>query len=114
MSYRVEPGVIRQVDIRLHGYASSEAALDDLADAVSPDEAVGVLSFCGELYELNSVGLLLWDLMVTGRTGDDLTAFVADRYDLDLEMARADVEAFIGSMTAIGLVTPGPPVSSSP
>lgn len=113
MSYRIEPGVIRQVDIRLHGYVSSEAALDDLADTISPDEAVGILSFRGELYELNSVGLLLWDQLVEGRTTGELAAYVADRYDLDADTAGVDVAAFVQSMTAIGVLTPGSSVAAT-
>lgn len=103
--YVKDLGVIRQLDIRLHGYGSSEEALDQLGDAIDPDESVAMLSHRGELYELNSVGLLLWDRIATLHDDEELVTYIAAHFDIDRDLAATDVGAFLDSMTELGLLS---------
>lgn len=66
---------------------------------------VGVASmeFVG-MINLNAVGAYLWQQLETEQTLDTLTAALTDRYEVAQEIARADVEDFVESLTKVGAI----------
>lgn len=53
---------------------------------------------------LNSTGRYVWELLAEDRSVDELATAVVERFDVDRERARADVQAFLDDITHIGLV----------
>lgn len=52
----------------------------------------------------NSSGAILWRRLVEGATREDLAAELVASFGIDVEQARADVEAFVGELAAQGLL----------
>ena len=53
---------------------------------------------------LNATGACLWEALAEERTPEELAAVVADRFDVDLDRARADVQAFLEEIGRLGLL----------
>ena len=53
---------------------------------------------------LNPTGRFVWDLLGKDRSVEDLTDAVAERFDVDIERARADVQAFLDDIKQMGLL----------
>ncbi len=53
----------------------------------------------------NESGKLLWELLATGATFEDLNAALIREYGIDEELARSDVRAFVDELEARSLVT---------
>ncbi len=53
---------------------------------------------------LNATGRCVWELLAEERSVDDLAAAVAERFDVDSERARTDVQAFLDDITRLGLL----------
>lgn len=51
-----------------------------------------------EYISVNETGRALWDLLVEGTTREGLVAFLLENYEVSLEMAQADVEAFLATL----------------
>ena len=58
------------------------------------------------LITLNSTAACVWELLAAERSLDELTAAVAERFDIDPETARADVQIFVHEIAKIGLLEP--------
>lgn len=56
------------------------------------------------LIALNTTGRYVWELLAEDRTLEDMATKVAERFDVDKEMARADVQAFLDDIGRIGLL----------
>ena len=58
------------------------------------------------LITLNGTAACVWELLAEERSLDELTAAVAERFDVDPETARADAKAFVDEIARIGLLEP--------
>ena len=56
------------------------------------------------LITLNDTAACIWELLDEERSLDELTAAVAEGFDVDSETARADVRAFLDDITRLGLL----------
>ena len=58
------------------------------------------------LITLNGTAACVWGLLAAERSVDELTAAVAERFDVDPETACADVRRFVQEIAKIGLLEP--------
>jgi hypothetical protein len=65
---------------------------------------VGLDLRASHYFSLNAVGTLLWRLLNGGASVDALVASLVEQYDLDHATATHDVEEFIDSLQAQGLL----------
>lgn len=56
------------------------------------------------IYTFNGVGTHLWNLLAEGRTADELSAFVAQRFAVSGVQAQSDVGNFLRELQGAGLV----------
>jgi hypothetical protein len=56
------------------------------------------------VYTLNSIGTFVWDAIAQPISLERLADLVASEYDVDRERARADIDAFLGELSQLGLV----------
>ena len=56
------------------------------------------------IYSFNGTGSLIWKLLESAKTLSELSAAVAQEYEVDPAQAERDVEEFVGEMKAVGLV----------
>ncbi len=56
------------------------------------------------LVALNATGRRVWDLLAEDCTLEFLAAEVVQQFDVDLERARADVQAFLDDLGRLGLL----------
>ena len=56
------------------------------------------------LYVLNESGEALWQALTTGQPADELARKLTRTFDVSLDTARADVEAFLTDLLGIGAV----------
>ena len=56
------------------------------------------------IINLSESAMLLYNLLQTERTEDELVSALLDEYDTDRETAQADVSAFLGPLRELGLV----------
>ena len=56
------------------------------------------------IYSFNGTGTLIWKLLETPRTLEEIAAAVVRAYEVDPAQAEQDVSEFIGEMKAVGLV----------
>lgn len=56
------------------------------------------------LITLNDTAACVWELLAQERTVDELTAAVAERFDVTLERAYADVQAFVDEIAKMGVI----------
>ena len=61
------------------------------------------VEFAG-MINLNAVGSFLWQVLETEQTVDSLTAALTARYEVEDQIARADVEAFLESLAKVGAI----------
>jgi hypothetical protein len=59
----------------------------------------------GELLAANAIGAGIWGLIEQGFTGDEIARRIAGDYDIPLERAERDVDAFLAALTARRLVS---------
>ena len=57
-----------------------------------------------QIYALHGIGACIWQHLDGSKTLEDLLALVLDRYDVNAGDARADICAFIESLTSSRLV----------
>jgi hypothetical protein len=55
---------------------------------------------------LNRTAACVWELLEQDRSLDELAAAVAERFDVGVEAARADVQAFVAEIAEMGLIEP--------
>jgi hypothetical protein len=58
------------------------------------------------LITLNGTAACVWELLAADHSIDELTAAVAERFDVDRETARADVRIFVHEIAKMGLLEP--------
>lgn len=60
----------------------------------------------GEQYfSLNETGTVVWDLLSAGRSIEDATGELVDRFDVDGDVARSDVEELVQRLLGASLLT---------
>ncbi|HST47610.1 PqqD family protein [Jatrophihabitans sp.] len=73
-----------------------------------------VIETYNDAYALSDTGAFIWSRTGTGATVADLAAWVAARYDVDEERARADVQGFLSELVSLGFLEPYPAADGSP
>lgn len=68
------------------------------------DEVIAINLETGAYYALDGVAADCWALVAAGSSIDDTIGVVCDRYTVDADRARADVEAFVAELLAERLV----------
>jgi hypothetical protein len=58
------------------------------------------------LITLNDTATCVWELLAEERTPDELTAALAERFDVTPESAHADVKVFLDEIAKMGLLEP--------
>lgn len=53
---------------------------------------------------LNDTGAYIWELLEKEHTVDSLTAALLDHYEVDVQTARGDVEAFVARLIPTGAI----------
>jgi hypothetical protein len=56
------------------------------------------------IYSFNSTGTLIWKLLETPRTLEEIAAAIVRAYEVDPARAEQDVTEFVEEMKAVGLV----------
>jgi hypothetical protein len=56
------------------------------------------------LFTLNTTGRLIWELLAVDHSVDYLVAEIAAQFDVDPEIARTDVQAFLDNLLGLGLL----------
>ncbi len=56
------------------------------------------------MINLNETGAFLWKLLEKGTTEEEAVAAMLGAYDVDEEIAKADVKAFIAKLTEAGVL----------
>lgn len=56
------------------------------------------------IYSFNGTGSLIWKLLESPKTFEDLASAVAREYEVEPARARQDVVEFVAEMKAVGLV----------
>ncbi len=56
------------------------------------------------IYTLSGVGAFVWERLGGPATRAELQAAILDEYGTDPEVVAADLESFLGEMTAIGAI----------
>ena len=64
----------------------------------------GKVGDLASIYSFNRTGTLIWKWLESPKTVEQLTACVAQEYDVDAVQAKVDVMNFVGEMKAVGLV----------
>ena len=64
----------------------------------------GKVGDLASIYSFNGTGTLIWRLLESPRTVMELSAAVAQAYDVDPAQAECDVTNFVNEMKAAGLV----------
>ena len=63
-----------------------------------------MLEFNG-LITVNEVGVSLWNMLQNEVTLDDLVQGILDEYDVEEEVAREDIQEFLDTLIAGGILT---------
>jgi hypothetical protein len=58
------------------------------------------------LITMNDTAACVWELLAAERSLDELTAAVAERFDIDPETACADLQTFADAIAKMGLLEP--------
>lgn len=56
------------------------------------------------IIKLNETGRFLWDILADGATIDELIEKMTAEYEVEPEMAKADIEKFVGSLRGAGII----------
>ena len=64
----------------------------------------GKVGDLASIYSFNGTGTLIWKLLESPRTIEELAASVAQEYEVDSAQVKIDVANFVGEMKAVGLV----------
>lgn len=76
----------------------------DVAWTEVDSHVVGLDLWSSRYFSLNATGSVLWELLAGDRNCDDLVDAIVDRYGVNRQTARDDVEQFVSSMRVEGLV----------
>ena len=64
----------------------------------------GKVGDLASIYSFNGTGTLVWKMLESPRTVEQLAVCVAQEYDVDPAQAEQDVASFVAEMKAVGLV----------
>ena len=64
--------------------------------------SVSQVSAGGGMIALNETGAFIWDLLKEETDADKVAAALAEHYEIDLDTAKNDTEAFIGMLSEAG------------
>lgn len=56
------------------------------------------------MVKLNETGAFLWSRLVEGADKEDLVQALLEKYDVDIELAKKDVEKFIEILQSPGII----------
>jgi hypothetical protein len=56
------------------------------------------------IIKLNETGRFLWDILADGATLDELIEKMTAEYEVEPEIAKADIEKFVGSVRGAGII----------
>ena len=56
------------------------------------------------IYSFNGTGTLIWKLLETPKSVEELASAIVQEYEVEPEQAERDVADFVGEMKAVGLV----------
>ena len=68
---------------------------DDIIWRVVDDEALILNTSNGYYFSMNGTATEAWCLLNEGQSVDEVARTIADRYEIDLPSAKADVEALL-------------------
>lgn len=68
------------------------------------DEMVLLNVETGVYFGLDAIGAEIWKLLVKGASEDEIVIRLLEEYDVQPEMVRVDVTAFVGALTSKGIV----------
>jgi hypothetical protein len=71
----------------------------------------GKVGDLASIYSFNGTGTLIWKLLQSPKTLMELSAAVAQAYEVDPTQAERDVTSFVGEMKDVGLVEVPAPVA---
>lgn len=64
----------------------------------------GKVGDLASIYSFNGTGTLIWKLLESPKTIEQLAASIAQEYEVDSVQAKTDVTSFVAEMKAVGLV----------
>ena len=64
--------------------------------------SVSQVSAGGGMIALNETGAYIWDLMKDETDADTVAKALAEHYEIDLDTAKKDTDAFIGMLSEVG------------
>ena len=56
------------------------------------------------IIKLNETGRFLWDILSVGATVEELQAQMLEAYDVTPDIAKKDIESFVGSLRGAGII----------
>jgi hypothetical protein len=71
---------------------------------VVDDEVIAIDLGASEYITVNAVGTRLWPLLADGSERDQLVATLQQDYDVERSRLEADVDEFLGTLEARGLI----------
>jgi hypothetical protein len=81
-------------------------AVKDSVVARSLGEEMVLLNLeSGLYYSLNSLGVFVWPYIQQGATADAVAEAIVSEYEVDRDVAAADLNAFLGQLAEWGLIT---------
>lgn len=80
-------------------------AADPLAVSAVVDGHTVIMGSDMQFVRVDAVGAVIWELISAGNDIDGVTLAITERYDVDPETARRDVEEFVEHLSNAGLVT---------
>lgn len=81
---------------------SSDFILRDVAGTIVIVPVGAAVSDFPGMITLNSTGAYIWELLESEQTVESLVEALQARYDVEQDLARADVEAFIKKLKPTG------------
>jgi Coenzyme PQQ synthesis protein D (PqqD) len=77
---------------------------DDLVWRVVEDDVVALDFASSKYFATNRTGTFLWERLRTGATRTELVRAMCDRYSIDPQQARREVDSFVSQLASSGLL----------
>lgn len=98
------PKVRYQRDITLAEYGSLEDAISANGDRLAQLKPIAVLSYMGELFELNLASALFWEFIENPETPEEVVLKINRFFEVESSVLKDDILSVIGDFKAAGLV----------
>jgi hypothetical protein len=85
----------------------------EVAAKVMDGEAIMINLSNGMYYSMDQVGGVVWDLVAAERSAEEIVAALVERYEVDVQQARQDVERLLGELLEHDLIRVGQPATST-